>query len=230
MDAPGLNLPGILNQQQSELSLREFIVVAIDNGGSTSTTTSPMVDRASEYIPYPDPSWTEPPIPDPKGHLFPTFLFDEVEPLISQRFRVAKGPENTGLGGSSYGGLAALYTVVNHPERIGLTMIESPSLHVSQGQVEKELTRLRSWEGKVHLGVGSAEGETLDDQREMARNVLSLANLIYVIAPNAELNFVFVNGGTHWYDAWRARLPGAIEFLFKCDSVDQPGCSDLSRQ
>ena len=228
MDAFGLDLPGVLEQLKSEPPLREFIIVAIDNGGSTSTTSNPAVDRAAEYIPYPDPSWTEPPVPVAKGKLFPDFLFGEIEPLISETFRVRNGAENTGIGGYSYGGLAALYTIVQHPERIGLAIIESPSLHVSEGRIEGQLDKLRSWQGRIHLGVGTAEGETLEHQREMVQNVLSLASAIRSAAPDAELNVALVNGGTHWFDAWRARLPGAIRFVFTCESAQMPGCADQS--
>ena len=229
MDAPGLDLPRIVANESAESPLREFIIVAIDNGGSTTTSSNPSVDRASEYLPYADPYWIEPPIPKPRGTLFPEFLFEEVMPIIVSKFRVAVGPANVGpanvgLGGSSFGGLVTLYTLIAHPDRLGMVMIESPSLHVSQGRLENQLGNLHEWTGKMHIGVGSAEGELVEYQREMARNVLSLVNLVYSAAPRAELNFEFANGGTHWYDAWRARLPGALRFLFQCESDDLPGC------
>lgn len=163
-------------------------------------------------------------IPRPRGSLFPEFLFEEVMPMVASKFRVATGPTNVGLGGSSYGGLVTLYTLLAHPDRLGMVLIESPSLHVSQGRLENQLGNLNEWTGKMHIGVGSAEGELIEDQRDMARNVLSLVNLVYSAAPKSELNFEFANGGTHWYDAWRARLPGALRFLFQCEPEDLPGC------
>ena len=40
-------------------------------------------DRASEYLPYDDQSWTTPDVPVPRGEHLPPFLFDEVMPLVS---------------------------------------------------------------------------------------------------------------------------------------------------
>jgi pimeloyl-ACP methyl ester carboxylesterase len=48
-------------------------------------------------------------------------------PLIEERYSVLKGPENTGLGGSSLGGLITLYTQLAAPGVFGRLLIESPS-------------------------------------------------------------------------------------------------------
>jgi len=90
-DSPAWNVPGTVNDLWEKGLIREFIFVGIDNGGSTKEATNPVVDRASEYIPYPDPTWTSDPAPKPMGKMFPEFLFNEVMPLVKQSYRVKSG-------------------------------------------------------------------------------------------------------------------------------------------
>ena len=92
-----------------------LIVVGIDNARN---------ERIKEYLPYRS---YHPPILRPQGKRYPEFLMNEVMPFIYQRYRIARGPENTGLGGSSLGALIALYTVIDQPGTFGRLLLESPS-------------------------------------------------------------------------------------------------------
>ncbi len=65
-------------------------------------------------------------------------------PLIEERYSVLKGPENTGLGGSSLGGLITLYTQVAAPGVFGQLLIESPSLSVAERKILDDSRRVRS--------------------------------------------------------------------------------------
>src|SRR4029077_21220146 len=64
-----------------------MIFVGIDNAG---------LERLKEYLPYRS---LNPVALRAKGSKFPKFLVDEVVPFVNQNYRVAKGPENTALGG-----------------------------------------------------------------------------------------------------------------------------------
>ena len=119
-DEPGWNVPGVIAQLEKEGAIREFIFVAIDNGGATLESQNPQVDRASEYLPYPDPSWTAEPTPTPRGDQFPSFLMNEVMPEIAERYSADPSASKTGLAGASFGGLITLYTLLNHPRQFWL--------------------------------------------------------------------------------------------------------------
>ncbi len=80
-----------------------LIVIGIDNAQS---------DRIKEFLPYRS---FHPPVLRPQGKRYPSFLMDEVMPFVYERYRIARGPENTGLGGSSLGALISLYTVTERP-------------------------------------------------------------------------------------------------------------------
>ncbi|MFZ0998212.1 MAG: alpha/beta hydrolase-fold protein, partial [Candidatus Sulfotelmatobacter sp.] len=93
-----------------------MIIVGIDNAGK---------DRIREYMPHRS---MHPMMLRVQGRYYPDFLMKEVMPFVERAYRVAAGPENTGVGGSSLGALIALYTAMARPGVIGRLLVESPSL------------------------------------------------------------------------------------------------------
>ena len=135
--------------------LPPLIIVGIDNAASIPGVENPGAARANEYLPYPDR--TEPDLPAPQGARYPGFLFGEVIPLIEARFRVSRDPRERGLGGSSYGAIAALYTMIQQPGEFGMLLLESPPLFLFDGRLLRESASLRDHSAIVYLGVGTAE-------------------------------------------------------------------------
>ena len=93
-----------------------MLIVGLDNAGK---------NRIREYMPHRS---MHPVILRAQGTRYPTFLFKEVMQFMDRNYRVASGPQNTGLGGSSLGALIALYTAAVRPGVIGRLLLESPSL------------------------------------------------------------------------------------------------------
>ena len=46
-------------------------------------------------------------------------LVEEVKPFIEKTYRTLPGPENTGMGGSSLGGLVTLHLGIQYPQVFG---------------------------------------------------------------------------------------------------------------
>lgn len=197
----------------SQQAIPLILFVGIDNGGSTLETTAPARDRASEYLPYPDQSWTTPDAPMPRGGLLPSFLFDEVVAAINARFRTNTDPATTGLAGDSFAGAAVLYTAMRHPSRVGLLLVESPSLHIGDGRLLAQATRADSWPHRIFLGVGTEEGETPAIRAEMLRNVRALYSSLRERHPEVRVHLEVTTGAAHDYGAWHERLPGALRWL-----------------
>src|SRR5271157_2872064 len=103
-----------------------MIIVGVDNAAK---------DRIREYMPRRS---LHPMMLRVQGSRYPSFLIKEVMPLVARNYRVASGPENTGLGGSSLGALIALYAVRVRPSVFGRLLLESPSLWASNRQAIKE--------------------------------------------------------------------------------------------
>jgi predicted alpha/beta superfamily hydrolase len=187
----------------AEKKIRPLIIVGIDNTGK---------NRAREYIPYKS---RDPKILHPQGKCYPEFLQREVLPLIEAKYRVAKGAENTGLGGSSLGGLITLYTHMAAPECFGQLLIESPSLFVADGKILDECRRFRKWPQRVYIGMGTHE---LGDPEKDARIVANARELASILRDagldDKRLRLRIDEGATHTESAWAARFPDALEFLF----------------
>lgn len=211
-DPNGWNVPGAAARLWEDHAIPEVIFVGIDNGGSTKESQNPMVDRASEFLPYPDPSWTEPPTPILRGEQQPAFLFTEVMPLVNQRYRT-RAPTAC-LAGASYGAVAALYVAINFPDSVGGLLLESPSLQVGRGQLLDDAEAAARWPVCTYLGVGTAEGQAPSTQVEVVENATTLSRAL----PPATSQFVVTPDAEHSFAAWGARLPGALRFLFG------PGC------
>jgi hypothetical protein len=54
-----------------------------------------------------------------KGDSYLKFLVEELKPVIENRYRVRKGPENTSIIGSSMGGLISVYAICEYPDVFG---------------------------------------------------------------------------------------------------------------
>jgi predicted alpha/beta superfamily hydrolase len=181
------------------------IFVGIDNGGSTLESKAPLSDRANEYLPYPD-EFLSPPISDPQGKRFPEFLEREVRPLVESKYRTQG---DVGLAGSSYGAAIALYTVMERPGKYRWLLLESPSLYIHNDELLRRAAKFHDWPQRFYVGAGTNEGEA-DAKREMVDDVRRLVKLL---GDRTEACQVIVSGAEHGEDAWRARLPDALEFV-----------------
>ena len=130
-------------------SIPPIVVVGIDHGGRR--------ERFREYFPWVD-RFLDPPEPDPQGARYPAFLVDEVIPFVEARYRVAREPEQRGIGGSSAGGLAAINAVVTRPGVFGRLLVESPSIYVDDAHILKAAAGVTTWPSRIALGAGTAEG------------------------------------------------------------------------
>ena len=116
---------------------------------------------ANEYLPYPDADNKELgkyETQDVQGKHYGDFVISEVMPLIQKKYRVMLGPQNTGLGGSSYGGAVTLYTVLAHPSVFGKALIESPSLLIGDGQLLKDAEKATQFPQRMYLAIRDSGG------------------------------------------------------------------------
>jgi len=190
------------------------IFVGIDNGGSTRESKHPGSDRANEYLPYPDDSLV-PQISAPQGSKFPDFLEREVRPLVESRYRTQ---DAVGLAGASYGAAIALYTILERPGKYQWLLLESPSLYIDNDHLLRRAAQFHRWPQRIYIGAGTQEGEG-DAKREMVDDVKHLANSI---GSNANTCVLIAPGAEHNEDAWRFRLPSALQFLLGSGSCQIP--------
>jgi predicted alpha/beta superfamily hydrolase len=180
-----------------------MIIVGIDNTGR---------ERIREYMPHRS---LHPVMLRAHGTRFPAFLFKEIFPFMAGNYRVASGPENTGLGGSSLGALIALYTVAVRPGVIGRLLLESPSLWASNRQLIRQSRAVKRWPERIFLATGTAEAGRKDKDQSMVDDVRELAGILRRAGMNDRRLRLFIDeGATHDESHWARRFPEALAFLF----------------
>jgi predicted alpha/beta superfamily hydrolase len=180
-----------------------LIIVGIDNTGK---------NRVREYIPYKS---REPKVLEPQGERYPEFLQREVMPLIEARYSVLRGPENTGLGGSSLAGLITLYTQLVSPGTFGRLLIESPSLFVANRRILKEARGFQAWPSRMYVGMGTREVGAAEKDAKIVADVRELAAILREAGLDEKrLRVRIEEGATHTESAWARRFPDALEFLY----------------
>jgi predicted alpha/beta superfamily hydrolase len=207
---PALSFTGVEWQvdETADRLIREgvidpMIVVGIDNGAK---------DRFREYMPHRS---LQPMMLRVQGRRYPDFLIKEVMPFVADRYRVATGPDNTGLGGSSLGALIALYTALAWPGVIGRLLLESPSLWASNRQLIREVRARKDWPDRVFLATGTEEAGRADRNQSVVDDVRELAGILGRAGLNEKrLRVMIENGATHHESAWARRFPKALAFLF----------------
>ncbi|HEV8048918.1 MAG TPA: alpha/beta hydrolase-fold protein [Terriglobales bacterium] len=180
-----------------------LIVVGVDNAQN---------DRIKEFLPYRS---FHPPVLRPQGKRYPTFLVDEVMPFVAERYRIAPGPENTGLGGSSLGALISLYTVITRPGVFDHLLLESPSLFISNRRILKNARHFRKWPAKVFLAIGTREAGRDDKDRQVVEDVRELDRSLRGAGLDERRLLVKIDeGASHNEAEWAKRFPEALSFLF----------------
>lgn len=189
----------------SEKKIPPLIVVGVDHAGK---------DRAREYLPYKDFTGN-PDMEEPAGKQFPDFMTREVMPLVDGQYRTLTGQPNTGIGGSSYGGVASLYALLAKPNTFGYGLIESPTLWVGMGQLVRDTHPLAAMPRKVFVGFGGKEASD-PVIREKLIGFVRLLESNFHTAGYDETNYrtVIDADAGHNEAAWEKRLPGALTFLF----------------
>ena len=181
----------------AEKGMGELIVVAIDHAEE---------ERIEEFTPSQKTK-----LGKGEGKKYVRFLADTLKPYIDKHFRTLTEAQNTGIGGSSMGGLISLYAGMMYPEVYSKWMIFSPSLWVAPTLPFDATDLYTDFDRRIYLYAGDAESEKLVDRMEELRDTLQgnhspevTADLILSIKP----------GGKHNEHNWGLEFPKAVEWLF----------------
>jgi predicted alpha/beta superfamily hydrolase len=199
--SPSWGVNSCLDRLTERRSIEPWIVVALDHRG---------YDRIGDYSPWPD---HRAPIA-PAGAEHAAFFADELVPFIDRNLRTLPAPAHRAVGGSSLGGLMALYLGWSRPDVFGRVLALSPS--VMWG--ERQLARFWSLHGppsRFYLDVGSRERfDAGDFQLHYGVEVREFAAHLRMLGyGEEELRFVLDPRGEHSEADWRRRLPAALRWL-----------------
>jgi enterochelin esterase-like enzyme len=140
-------------------------------------------------------------------------LTQELLPWIAKHYRVKAGPEHTGMGGSSLGGLVSLYLGLKHADVFGRLAVLSPSIwwnHKSILGVVNEISPHLAVRPRIWLDAGDHEGRTTLKDVELLAKRLRANGWV----DDVNLDFERIPGGTHDEVSWSGRVRPLLQFLF----------------
>ncbi len=214
-----------------EQLIEPVILVAINNTGH---------HRMDEYTPSRD--WRH---GGGKGPLYARLLVDELKPLIDSVLRTRPGREDTGLAGSSLGGLISLAIGLDYPRIFGKLGVLSPSVWWDRREI---LTRIgppneqgprplipppfRRLFGPLAARTPAPTSQNVPRPRiwlDMGMNEglrhLRDCDLLHQRLvdrgwqDDVDLQYLRVPGGIHDEDAWAHRFDRVLQWLFPAPSV-----------
>jgi predicted alpha/beta superfamily hydrolase len=156
-----------------------------------------------------------------RARLHARFLVEELKPFIDSEYRTFPDTANTGLGGSSLGGLVTLYLGLHYPQIFGKLIVMSPSVWWANRAILRELRKAKGrFNQKIWLDTGTCEGSAPD---ACVRNVRDLrdALLKHGWKLGHDLRHVEDEGAGHDEKAWGHRMKDALTFLFSPQSPER---------
>ncbi|WP_080238661.1 alpha/beta hydrolase [Spirosoma rigui] len=181
----------------------EVILVSIDHGDA---------ERIQEYTLHPTRMGRA------RGAYYLDFIRNTLKPVIDAKFRTLPDAVNTGIGGSSLGGLISIYAGLRHPDVFGRLMVFSPSLWISPKIYFDAIQFQPPGPMKVYVYGGEQESSYMVPNIQRFNSALvrqGHARSLPFDQPNPiDIHFAVDPSGTHQEAHWGREFPKAIEWLF----------------
>jgi predicted alpha/beta superfamily hydrolase len=184
--------------------IEPLIIVGVYNAG---------VERVNEYTAAQDSNYKA----GGRADLYGRFLVEELKPFIDRTYRTKIDAKNTGLGGSSLGGLISLYLGLKYPTVFTRIAIVSPAVWWADNQiVHYTEDRTRKPPLRIWLDTGTKEGR---DPKEAQTTVAGARLLKKTLIGKGweegkDFKYFEAEGAEHNETAWAARFGQILEFLF----------------
>lgn len=179
------------------------IVVGIDNGGSS---------RLNEYSPWKNSTYNA----GGDADKYLQFIVETLKPYIDANYRTKIEAKNTGLIGSSMGGLISLYGGVKYPNIFGKIGSASPAYWFVINELENYINSKSDLSNlKVYHVAGKNESST------MVTNIQKIEQKIRqkgVSVVNSKIKID--DDGTHTESYWKREFPAMYKWLFHEDNLE----------
>lgn len=174
----------------------KIIVVGIDNGSK---------HRMDEYSP-----WKNNIYGGGKGDAYLKFIVETLKPKIDSSFRTRLQPKDTGIMGSSMGGLISYYGAMKYPNVFGKVGVFSPSFWFSDKVIDFTKEQSKNSKVKAYFLMGSEEGDGA--MKAMEKVIVTMKKSSF---KKNNLSKKIIEGGKHNEALWRNEFEEAILWLFK---------------
>jgi predicted alpha/beta superfamily hydrolase len=173
----------------------EAIVVGVAHAGEA---------RLEEYSPISDARGR-----GGQGEQYLAFLTGRLKPMIDAQFRTRPDPADTGIAGSSMGGLISVYAFFREPRAFGFAAILSPSIWFADSAVLSFVRAAPFVPGRLYVDIGLLEGEGPVSDAGRLRDLL----LEKGYRSGVDLRWFEDPDGAHNEASWGRRFERALPFL-----------------
>lgn len=175
----------------------DVIIVAIDHAEE---------DRIQEFSPYDNPR-----LGKGLGYKFLKFVTETLKPAVDGSYRTKSDRLNTGIGGSSVGGLLTIYAGLMFPNTFGRLMIFSPSLWISPRIYFDAIHFFEPFETKIYIYAGGKEGANMIPNVNKLKETLQSQGFGY---SRVQIKTSIDPKGKHSEERWSEEFPHALKWLF----------------
>jgi len=196
---------GILEAYEKYPSIPELIIIGIDSDENRSDELTPF-----KFI-FNDGE------PEVGGRIndYLDFVVKTLKPHVDKKYRTFKSPKNTGIMGSSFGGVLATYAALKYSEYFTKFGCVSNAYFPFQKQFV-ELTKKTDIRNikKLYMDVGTKE---TDDEKYRVSYIESNQEIFDILKEKIvpeNIKFEIIKDGIHNEKDWEKRFPHIINFLF----------------
>lgn len=199
--AGGWHLHRVLDQR-ARAGKTVPVVVGIHHGPDRDAEMSP-------WDPYPGKQG--------KAEKKLTWMFEWLLPRLHRKLHLEKSNAQTLIGGSSLGGLLALYALFHYPAYLSRALVMSPALWVNRFAIFNALMLTTPPpQARIYLDHGGKEGCECHgnlgfEQSQLLVDLLEVMNF----QPGIHMLWNPDPEGLHNEQSWRRRLPAALDFLYE---------------
>lgn len=179
------------------------IVVAIDNGGTY---------RIAEYTP-----WANTQHGGGEGEDYMEFIVNTLKPYVDENYRTLTERENTGIMGSSLGGLISHYGAMKYQNVFSKAGVFSPSFWFTDDIYDFTYEQGHQEPMKFYFLAGGQESASL------VGDVTSMIDTMMAVGfSESEIMYKYVANGQHSEWFWVQEFPDAFQWLFMAQPTDAP--------
>lgn len=203
---------GILEAYEEHPDLPEVVIIGIENGGKA---------RSDELVPF---SFYFKDVKEAeyanvsfggKTNDYLGFIINVVKPYIDKTFRTYKSPKNTGIMGSSFGGVCSTYAALQYTSHFSRFGFLSNAYFVVQKEMETlakntDLSDVK----RLYMDVGTKEGSSSTERLSYVESNQRIYNILKEKMPRSRIRFDIVEDAKHNEPEWEKRFPDIIRFLF----------------
>ncbi|MBK7861090.1 MAG: alpha/beta hydrolase [Archangiaceae bacterium] len=163
------------------------------------------------------------PVPDTTyggggGEQFLSRIVDHLKPFVEKRYRTKNGPENTGVMGSSMGGLFAFYAAWSRPDVFGKAACLSSSFFWGNRWLVRMVneTPPPSPRPLLYLDSGATPNEGEQKSRDNYHHTRSMLRALTALGFEAgkDLHRLVFPGHEHNAASWASRIALPLQLLF----------------